>query len=326
MTYRQITSAERYIISDLRMKGMNKSQIATALGRHRSTIGRELKRNSAPYDGRYRPSVAIQHASGRRSRSRRNLRFTAGECRLVETLLREKWSPEQISGRARLLGLLSICHQTIYRHVGLDKRRGGNLYLHLRHAGKKRRKSYGGYDYRGRLAGKRHISERPNRAGARARIGDWEIDTVVGAGDKHCIVTLVERKSKVTLIGKLKARTTVQANARIKKLFKRHPGAFTSFTADNGTEFHDYKTIERKTGIAFYFATPYHSWERGLNENTNGLIRQYLPKRASMAALTQRDCNAIANQLNDRPRKRLGYRTPREVFNEEQPGVLQFKG
>ena len=326
MTYHQITSAERYIISELRAKGMRKAGIAKALGRHRSTIGRELKRNSARYDGRYRPSVAIRRASGRRSRSRRNQRFTADQHRFVETLLRQKWSPEQISGRARLLGVLTMSHQTIYRHVWRDKRREGTLYLHLRQAGKKRRKSYGGCDSRGRLTGKRHISERPKFIEARARIGDWEIDTMVGAGNTHCIVTLVERKSRLTLIGKLKARTTVQANARIKKLCTRHPGAFKSFTADNGTEFHDYKTLERKTGIVFYFATPYHSWERGLNENTNGLIRQYLPKRGSMAALSQPDCNAIAKQLNHRPRKLLGYRTPWEVFNGARPGMLQFKG
>lgn len=319
MTYLQITSAERYIISDLRMKGMNKARIGAALGRHRSTIGRELKRNSAPYDGGYRPSVAIQHASGRRSRSRRNARFSDGELRVVETLLKQKWSPEQISGRARLRGWLKISHQTIYRHVWRDKRQGGTLYLHLRQAGKQRRKSYGGADSRGRLAGKRHISERPKSAEARARIGHWELDTVVGSGDKHCIVTLVERKSKLTLIGKIKARTAVEANARIRKLIKRHPRAFKSFTADNGTEFHGYEAIERTTGIPFYFATPYHSWERGLNENTNGLIRQYLPKRASMATVTQYDCNTIERQLNNRPRKLLGYRTPWEVFYDERP-------
>ena len=216
MTYLQITSAERYIISELRQKGLNKARIGALLGRHRSTIGRELKRNSSPYDGAYRPSVAIQHASGRRSRSRRNQRFTAGAFRFTETLLKQKWSPEQISGRSRLMGWLSMSHQTIYRHVWLDKRQGGNLYLNLRHAGKQRRKRYGGADSRGRLAGKRPISERPELIDARTRVGDWELDTVVGTCDKHCIVTLVERKSKVTLIGKLTARTTVQANARIK--------------------------------------------------------------------------------------------------------------
>lgn len=324
MTYHQITSAERYIISELRTKGLSKARIAKALGRDRSTIGREIKRNASPYDGGYRPSVAIEHASGRRSRSRRNLHFTPGQMRLVEGRLRRQWSPEQISGRLRLLGRLSISHQTIYRHVWLDRRRGGDLFTHLRQAGKKRRKAYGGYDSRGRLAGKRHISERPKSIEARSRVGHWEVDTVAGSDDRHCVVTMVERKSKMTLIGRLSARTKEQASSRMKKLMRRHPGLFKTLTADNGTEFHDYKRIERGTGGIFYFATPYHAWERGLNENTNGLIRQYLPKRSTMVDLTQNGCNAIARKLNSRPRKSLGYRTPSEVFHAAKQ-KLQFK-
>jgi IS30 family transposase len=302
------------MISALRAHKYNQSEIAWALGRHRSTISREVRRNATVHDGAYRAAKAIEKASGRRSRSRRNQQFGYRDYQIVTRLLREKWSPEQISGRLRCDGTLQISHETIYRHVWENKANGGDLYTHLRGACKQRRKRYGAYDSRGRLAGKRHISERPKSADTRSRIGHWEIDTVMGSGDQHCIVTLVERKSGFTLIGKLKARTKEEATARTTKLIEQHWHWFKTITSDNGTEFHGYKQVELATGVKFYFATPHHSWERGTNENTNGLIRQYLPKLQSMKDVTQHQCSAIAERLNNRPRKRLGYRTPREAL------------
>lgn len=316
MTYYQLTSEERYMLSALKRQGHSQAEIARNLGRHRSTICRELKRNSSHYDGGYRPSRAVELTSGRRSRSRRNRRFTARELSLVERLLRELWSPEQISGQLRLAGGLAISHETIYRYIWNDRHLGGSLFTHLRCAQKKRRKRYRSYDSRGRLATKRHISERPEDIEQRSEFGHWEIDTVIGKGSKHCIVTLVERQTGYTLIGKLKARTTQQLNLRTLLLIQKHRRWFKSITADNGTEFHSYKEIEQRTGVPFYFATPHRSWERGTNENTNGLIRQYIPKGTSMTKLTQYDCNRIARKLNNRPRKRHGYRTPKERTNE----------
>ena len=160
------------------------------------------------------------------------------------------------------------------------------------------------------------ISERPPEVETRQQVGHWEIDTVMGTGSKDCIVSLVERKTRVLLIGKLEERTTASLNRRVIRLISRHDGAFKTITSDNGTEFHDYKGIEEQTKATFYFATPHHAWERGSNENANGLIRQYLPKGQSMAGLSQQQCNAIARKLNTRPRKRLGFRTPLECFNE----------
>jgi transposase, IS30 family len=316
MNYRQITSEERYILATLRRQGFNQSEIARELGRHRSTICRELKRNSARFDGCYRPSKAIERTAGRRSRSRRNQRFTRSDLQRVDSLLRRRFSPEQISGRLRFHRELSISHETIYRHVWRDRILGGSLYTYLRGARKRRRKRYGAYDSRGRLAGKRHISERPLAAELRSEIGHWEIDTVIGKGDHHCLVTIVDRKTGYLVIGKLRARTKEHTNRRTLQLIRRHPQRFKTITADNGTEFHDYAQIEHATGIAFYFATPHHSWERGTNENTNGLIRQYVPKGTSMAKLSQQRCNAIARELNNRPRKRLGFKTPQECFDE----------
>jgi IS30 family transposase len=316
MTYRQLSPEERYMLATLRRQGCNNSQIARALGRHRATVGRELRRNSTRADGRYRAATAQERTQGRRSRSRRNRRFTPADFAQVEELLRRQWSPEQVAGHLRREGLLSLSHETIYRHVWRDKREGGTLYTHLRGARKRRRKRYGAYDSRGRLAGKRMISERPAEVEGRVEVGHWEIDTVMGSGSKDCIVSLVERKTGLVLIGQLSDRTTESLNRRVIRLIKRHAGAFRSVTADNGTEFHGYERIEERTQTTFYFARPYHSWERGSNENANGLIRQYLPKGASMAGLSQPQCNAIARKLNTRPRKRLGFRTPLECFNE----------
>jgi len=316
MTYRQITSGQRYMLAALRMQGLRDSEIARHLGCHRSTVGRELKRNCSISDGRYRASKAQELTNGRRSRSRRNQQFRPHDFEQVNDMLQQRWSPEQIAGRLAREMTLSISHETIYRHVWRDKKAGGNLYVHLRCAQKKRRKRYGHYDSRGRLAGKRHISQRPPSVEARNELGHWEADTVMGKGSKDCVLSLVERKSGLVIIGKLPSRTTESVNARATQVIRTNPGPFTTITADNGTEFHDYAAIEKATGATFFFATPYHSWERGTNENTNGLIRQYLPKGTSMTGLTQRQCNEIAYQLNTRPRKRHAYKTPLEVFNE----------
>ena len=203
---------------------------------------------------------------------------------------------------------------TIYRHVWRDLRRGGSLHRQMRGARKQRRKRYGRYDSRGRLAGKRLIGERPASVESRQWVGHWEIDTVLGT-TSACVVTLVERATGYLLVGKMAARTTAELNRATLALIRAHPGRFASITADNGTEFHAYKDLEAATGVPFYFATPHHSWERGTNENTNGLLRQYLPKGQSMEPLTQRRCDQIAHHLNERPRKRYDYKTPNQCFN-----------
>ena len=315
MTYHHLTAEERILIAAFRSQGWSNPQIARELGRDRTTIWREKQRNASSYDGGYRSARAHEKTLARRKRSRRNSHFERAEMEQVETLLLEKWSPEQISGHLRRTGELKISHETIYRHVWRDLARGGSLHTHLRQALKQRRKRYGRYDSRGRLAGKRMIQERPAAVESRRQTGHWEIDTVMGDGQKSdCVVTLVERKTGFVLIGKLPCRTKEHAIRIIVALIRRHPGRFKTITSDNGTEFHCYRSIEAATGVKFYFATPHHAWERGTNENTNGLIRQYLPKRQSMEKVTQKQCDAIAQKLNDRPRKRHAYRTPSERF------------
>jgi transposase, IS30 family len=315
MKYQQLTSEERYMLSCLKTQGLKQAEIARQLGRNRSTITRELQRNCCSNtDSCYRPSKAHARAISRRSRSRRNQQYTEQDYEVVKQLLSLDWSPEQIVGHCDRSRVPVMSHETIYRYIWNDKSFGGDLWKHLRQSTKQRRKRRNSYDSRGKLANKRMIAERPLSVEMRRIMGHWEIDTVHGRGSNHCIVTLTERKSGFQIIGKLKNKSTEELNNRVIQLLERHPGCFKSITADNGTEFHQYKKIEEATCTTFYFANPHHSWERGTNENTNGLIRQYLPKGKSMASLTQHRCNSIANRLNQRPRKRLDYKTPEEVF------------
>ena len=317
MKYQQLNAVERSALAAFRTIGLSKAEIARQLGRDRSTIGRELKRNATPHDGWYRATRAHERAVARRKRSRRNSQFDRAEWIRVEEFLKEEWSPEQVAGHLERTRELSISHETIYRHVWRDLKAGGSLHLHLRCARKQCRKRYGRYDSRGRLAGKRMIEERPPSVESRSRTGHWEIDTMMGESlgeSSDCILTLVERKTGFVLIGKLSARTAAEANRALLELMARHPGRVKTITADNGTEFHWYAKVEAVSPVRFYFATPHHSWERGTNENTNGLIRQYLPKGQSMASVTQYECDAIAEHLNNRPRKRHAYKTPNQCF------------
>ena len=313
----QITLHERYAISLLRKRGLSVRAIARELCRAPSTISRELSRNRTRHDGAYRYETADSYCRTRRSRSRRNTRFTPDDWVLVEHLVCLDWSPDQVAGWLSLHDVMSISYETIYLRVWHDKACGGELWTHMRQAAKKRRKRRGTYDSRGRLAGKRHISERPSEVEGRRVPGHWEIDTIMGdSHGSHSALTVVERVTGYLQMGKLDRHCAADAAARTIELIGRQRDRFKTITADNGTEFHGYGRIEEATGVEFYFATPHHSWERGTNENTNGLIRQYLPKRKSMAKVTQAELEVIAAKLNSRPRKRLGYRTPEECYAE----------
>ena len=313
MKYRQLSLEERYEIGAMRRQRIGMAEIAKHLGRHRSTLYREVKRNQSVHDGGYRPSHAVEKASGRQHRSRRNWRYGPAEFAPIEVLLREELSPEQIVGRRKLEGQSVMSHETIYRWIWRDKRCEGSLWRHLRGARKRRRKRYGRYDSRGRLAGKRFIEQRPAAVENRRRIGDWEIDTMHGRG-KACVVTVVERKTGLVRIGPIQRATKELTLERTVELLWAERQWVKTITADNGTEFHNYRDLESRLRTRVYFATPHHAWERGTNENTNGLIRQYLPKGTNLSRITQQQCDRIAEQLNNRPRLRLGFKTPNEVY------------
>jgi IS30 family transposase len=312
MGYVQLSRDERVEIAVLRREGATLSAIGRKLGRSKATISRELRRNWDRTS--YRPARADEKCRWRRRRVRRKPHFSKADFALVIREMRRELSPEQASRHLRDLGLLTISHETIYRYVWRDLEQGGMLWKLLRQRGKKRRKRYGAKDSRGKLAGKRLIDQRPAEANDRLCVGHWEIDIVLGRGSTDCVVTLVDRKSRYVFIGKLAARTVEEVNRVVIEFIRRHPGRVKTITADNGTEFHGYEEIEEATGVKFYFSHPYHSWERGTSENTNGLIRQYLPKGMSLRLVTQADCNHIALRLNNRPRKILKFRTPESRF------------
>ncbi|MGJ8674238.1 IS30 family transposase [Rubritalea sp.] len=310
--YKHLSREERSILGHYRLRRLSLREIARRMNRNVSTISRELERNRYT-NGRYVAHHAQSYYQGRLKRSRKGTNFSSKQWRHVITLLELQFSPEQISGRLKLEKALSISHETIYKYIWADKKHGGKLYKQLRGSSKQRRKRYSSKDSRGRLAGKKMIDVRPPEIEKRLDLGHWEIDTVHGSG-KKAIVTLVERATGYVMIGQLDSKKVVDLNARTSKLIRRKPQHFKTITADNGVEFHGYKKLEKRHDLDFYFAFPYHSWERGTNENTNGLIRQYLPKGCSMENLTQRQCHFIEHRLNNRPRKRYNYMTPKEML------------
>lgn len=315
-SYHQLTQDERYALAGLSYAGYSQAEIARSLGRHRSTIAREFRRNRTAHDGKYRAEKAHSYAVARRRRCRRRAHFSAAEMASVAHFLRRKWSPEQIAGVLRKRGTLRISHETIYRRIRWDKRTGGDLWRHTRIMSKFGRKRYRSLDFRGVLPGKRSIFERPPEVERRQTIGHWEGDTVMGRDMRHCVLTLVERKTGYAILKKLTARNARQVTRAATRAIRQHCRNFKTLTCDNGTEFHDYAALEQQFPVKVYFATPYHSWERGSNENLNGLLRQYLPRGTCFRSLTQSRCNQIADDLNRRPRKRHDFDTPAQRYHQ----------
>jgi IS30 family transposase len=308
MSYKQLTQEQRYQIYALMKAGFNQTEIATEIGVHKATVSREQERNRGQRG--YRPKQA-QELAGARHKFRVQPRITPATWQQVEHLLGQQWSPEQITGRLRLLNQPSVSHERIYQYIYRDKCAGGALHLNLR-CQKKRRKRYGSYDRRGQLPARTSIDERPPIVDHKQRIGDWEADTIIGRAHREAIVSLVERKSKLTRLAKVR-RNTAEAvrqalTAQLQSLVVK------TVTSDNGREFAQHQQIAQQLQASFYFAHPYSSWERGLNENTNGLVRQYFPKRHDFSKITKRQINHVRDRLNNRPRKTLGYKTPNEVF------------
>jgi len=314
-TYTQLSLEERYSISSQRARKVSFAQIARDLGRSTSTITREYHNNLRP-SGYYAAFVAHSYATARRRSSRRGSNFPDYFWSRIRDLIYEDFSPEQVVSQLQIeqIGVISI--QCIYRYILKDRSLGGDLYKHLRIMPKVRRKVYKSVDSRGVLRGKRYISERPDYINDRSEPGHWEGDTVMGKDRHQCLLTLVERKSGANRIAKLNNRTVRNVNAAITRIISQEPKLFKTITFDNGTEFHGYKEIEDATGIICYFANPHHPWERGSNENFNGLLRQYFPKARSLSYIGDSKVLAISNKLNNRPRKRLGFKTPAEVLYE----------
>jgi IS30 family transposase len=312
MSYRHLTQEERYQIHALRTQAISLEAIALELGRSSATISRELRRNAGPSG--YKAAAAHDKARARQ-RQRRNARhFSPQQWSHVDACLALFLSPQQISGRLRLEKALHISPEAIYQHVYRDKERGGDLVGYLR-CQKLRRKRYAsGQERRGVLANRTCISQRPAVVQRRSRIGDWEGDTVIGKGHQGVLVTLVERKSRYTLACPLKSRHSDGVTSAVIEMLRPHKAQCKTLTFDNGKEFAEHEFIAHCLETQVYFAHPYCSWERGLNENHNGLLRQFFPKTMNLLKLTVHEVNDAVYLLNHRPRKCLGYRTPHEVF------------
>ena len=314
-SYKQLDFAERRQVYFLRKQGLSCRGIARQLGRSPSTISREFRRNSG---GRgYRFSQAQRMAWERRSETSSVPRKMTGRMwAIVEGKLAMQWSPEQISGRLRLDEVVSVSAEWIYRHVWEDKRNGGDLYKHLRRRGKKRNARGSKYSGRGHIPGRVDISERPGAAQEKGRVGDWEADTIVGAGHKGALVSIVNRSSKFAILQLVGGKEFGGSGGVVVKRLLPHMEVVHTITSDNGKELAGHGKIAQELGTGFFFATPYHSWERGLNEHTNGLVRQYFPKATDFHEVLGEDVRRVEELLNGRPRKVLNYRTPAEVFNE----------
>jgi IS30 family transposase len=317
MNYNHLTWDERYHIEELKREGLSQAEIAEQIGRSRATISRELRRNSG--ERGYRTKQA--HEKARRRLSERGMSNVAGITEAIwgyvkKHLTEDQWSPEQICGRLQLEGLGAISPETIYQRILADKMVGGELYLHLR-CKKQRRKRYGSNrSARGLIKNRVDIDDRPPIVDQRKRIGDWEGDTVIGSHTRGPVIaTLVERKSRFTKCAKANNKTSEAVTRAIFEKMKPLAAFMLTMTLDNGKEFSSHQILAALLKIKIFFAHPYHSWERGTNENTNGLLRQYLPKKISFHNLTEEALQEIEDKLNNRPRKCLGYQTPFEVFS-----------
>jgi transposase, IS30 family len=311
-TYTQLTRGKRYQIRALLKAGFSQSEMAFYLKVHKSTISREIRRNRG-HKG-YRPRQAHEKAMARRYAAAKRIKMTPAMIELITHHICQDFSPEQVSGHLARKHALSISHETIYKHIWSNKRTGGTLYKHLRHSNRKHRKRYGSKQRRGRIKGQVSIDLRPAVVDAKSRIGDWEIDTVTGKNSKGYLITVVERKSKFTLIKRVPDKQSDEMAKAIIKLLRPHKESVLTITVDNGKEFTRHKKISKSLKADVYFAHPYHAWERGLNENTNGLLRQYFPKKMDFRTIDDKSIQHAMERLNNRPRKTLGYVTPNEVF------------
>jgi transposase, IS30 family len=313
MTYKHLTQDERYHIYEARLNKLTITEIARQLGRSKSTISREVKRNKGARG--YRPAQAQSMADMRSLNCANAPRVPESTWCLVVEKLKLTWSPQQVSGRLALDGLACVSHESIYSYIYANKRAGGALYLALR-AHKKYRKRHTGRERRGRIPNQVSIELRPEIVATRGRFGDWEADLVIGANHQQALVTMNERTSLYSLIAHVPSKCASVVAAAITSLATPFVGSFHTLTTDNGKEFTEHEAVAKALELDYYFAHPYCSWERGANENMNGLIREFFPKKSSFAGLTDEHVQRAMDKLNHRPRKCLNYRTPHEVFYE----------
>jgi transposase, IS30 family len=320
MSYHQLTENERYQIYALKKAGHRQYEIADLLGRNPSTVSRELQRNQGLRG--YRPKQAQRFCVTRRGEAHKAIKVTDEVWGWIVQLIEQELSPQQVVDYLKRHKKIYLHHETVYHRIYADKAQGGELYKHLRIASKSYRKRYGHYDRRGKIKNRVSIDERPTVVDRKTRIGDWEGDTVIGKGRKSALLTMVERKTLYTVIVRLTGkRANLLSKAAVTHMTDMKLKVKT-ITFDNGLEFADHATIAEGLGADIYFAHPYASWERGINENTNGLIRQYFPKGTDFNQITDEQVQWVMNRLNNRPRKTRGCKSPNELFMGQRVNLL----
>lgn len=319
-TYKQLTYEQRCQIDVLKKSNISQQAIARLIGVSQSSVSRELSRNVGLRG--YRHNQAHQKAEQRRRATAKPHKMSAELIDEIEDKLYVKWSPEQISGWLLINQGIEISHESIYRHVWADKAANGDLYKNLRrHARKYKVRGSNGKTRSGQIKNRISIDERPASVDQKMNVGDWEIDTVIGKNHRGALVTLVERVTLFTLSAQVKSKRAKEVTAATIALLAPFKDLVHTITSDNGKEFAYHEQIAADLECDFYFAHPYHSWERGLNENTNGLLRQYFPKCTDFKTVSAKDISRSVNQLNDRPRKTLSFKTPSVLMQEEMAGL-----
>lgn len=312
--YKHLTYEQRCQIYTLKQQYFSQSTIAAAIGVSQSSISRELFRNCGKRGYRFHQANEFAKERSHLQKSKKRVMTTQTVAKIEYLLTAKQWSPDQISKRLALENGTKVSHESIYQHIWADKKAGGELYRNLRQQGKKRNKRKGKNTGRGLIPARVDISSRPKIVDEKSRVGDWELDSIIGAKHQGAITSMVERKTKLTRLALLKSPTARATGEAIIKRLEPLKNQVLTLTSDNGKEFTEHQKISQAIDTPFYFCTPYHSWERGLNENTNGLIRQYFPKKLDFASITEQDVQKVENLLNNRPRKTLNYYTPNEVF------------
>ena len=309
-----LTESQRYTIQVMLNQGYKRKEICEAIGRDKSVLSREIKRNRDLRTGEYRSELASRKYRERKQSKPKHIKFTPKVEKVVKEKLLEQWSPEQISNFDYGQGIEMVSHERIYQYIIEDKRSGGDLHINLRRK-KKYRKRTGSKDTRGKIKDQKNISERPAIVGKGKRIGDFEVDLVIGANHKGALLTINELTTGYAKVRILKSKNADEVSKMIVKVLKPYAKFCKTITADNGKEFAQHKYVSEQLGIDFYFADPYASWQRGANENYNGLLRQYFPKKTSFESITWRDVKKAERKLNMRPRKRLGFISPFDKIN-----------
>lgn len=312
----QITLEQRYEIAALYSLGKTREYIAQKIGKHKSSIGRELKRNADGRSGEYKAKLAETKCRKRHRAKPKKIRLTEPVIQTVEDLIRDELSPEQVVGHCKKKGFSCVSAETIYLHIWKDKKQQGDLYKHLRRKGRRYKKRGALKTGRGEIADRVGIEKRPPIVEKKSRFGDLEADTIVGKNHLGAIVTLNDRASGVLKMKKTANREAAEVKAAINEMLEEWVPYIKTITSDNGKEFADHKKIAETCQIDFYFANPYSPWERGANENLNGLIRQYFPKKTDFSLITEEEIERIETKLNNRPRKRYNFETPLEVMDK----------